>query len=44
MAKTTLNTALQVAKWESKFFKEYVRETEFAPFSGTGPNSVIEIA
>lgn len=41
MADTQLNSALQVQKWEADFFKEYVRQNEFAPFSGTSANSAI---
>lgn len=43
MATTTLATASQVAKWESDYFKEYVRESGLKPYMGKGPNSVISV-
>lgn len=41
MATTTLATASQVAKWESKYFSEYVRNSGLKPYMGKGSNSVI---
>lgn len=34
MAQTQLVTASRVAKWDSDFFAEYVRDTRFRPFMG----------
>lgn len=41
MATTTLAAASQVQKWESSYFKEYVRNSGFKPYMGKGSNSII---
>lgn len=43
MTATTLATASQVQKWDSQFFAEYVRDTGFLPYMGTGTNTVINV-
>jgi len=41
MADTTLATASQIAKWNSQYFAEYVRESGFLPYMGRSPMSII---
>lgn len=41
MTATTLATASQVAKWDSQFFAEYVRDSGFLPYMARSANSVI---
>lgn len=41
MTTTTLATASQVSKWESMYFKEYVRNSGFKPYMGKNPNMPI---
>ena len=43
MAETTLNADLQVKKWLSRYFSEYVRSSGFRPYMGRGSNSVIHV-
>lgn len=43
MAVTTLNTNLNVQKWLSRYFAEYVRTSGFLPYMGTGTQSVIQV-
>ena len=43
MATTQLATALQVQKWLSSYFAEYVRTSGFKPYMGRGTNSVIQV-
>jgi hypothetical protein len=43
MAVTQLATALQVQKWLSSYFAEYVRTSGFKPYMGRGTNSVIQV-
>ena len=39
MATTTINSGSIVTKYESKYFKEFVRESGFNPYMGTSPMS-----
>lgn len=39
MAQTTVNTASRLKKYERSYFKEFVRESGFAPYMGTGVNN-----
>lgn len=39
MAYTTPSTELILKKWETDYFAEYVRESGFAPYMGTGTNN-----
>ncbi len=41
MSYTTPATELILKKWETNYFKEYVRESGFMPYMGTGPNNPI---
>lgn len=43
MSNTTTNSALVVKKYLADFFREYVRESRFSKYTGTGANSVITI-
>lgn len=43
MANTTVNTSNKVTKFLSDFFEEYVRESRFARYTGTGPTQIITI-
>lgn len=43
MAPTNLVTGLQVQKWLSRYFAEYVRTSGFLPYMGTGTSSVIQV-
>lgn len=43
MAPTVLNSNLQVQKWLSRYFTEYVRTSGFLPYMGSGTNSVIQV-
>lgn len=43
MANTTVNSANQVDQWESKFFKEYVRDNRFKRYMGMNENSIIQL-
>lgn len=36
MAETTVNSASELKKYERKYFKEFVRESGFSPYMGTG--------
>lgn len=39
MAQTTVNTAVAYRKWAADYFKEYVRDSGFAGYMGTGSGS-----
>ena len=39
MAYTTPATELILKKWETDYYSEYVRESGFMPYMGTGPNN-----
>lgn len=43
MATTSLAAASQVQKWMSTYFAEYVRNSGFSPYMGTGTGSVIQV-
>jgi N4-gp56 family major capsid protein len=43
MANTVAATGLTVAQWDSEFFVEYLRESRFKPFMGTGEMNMIQI-
>jgi hypothetical protein len=43
MAESTLNSNLEVKKWENKFFTEYQRDGRFAKYKGTGEFSMIQM-
>lgn len=43
MANTTTNSDLQVTKYLSDFFQEYIRNSRFSRYTGTGNNNVITI-
>jgi hypothetical protein len=43
MAKTVLDGDLQITKWLSSYFKEYVRNTGFSPYMGSGSSAVIHV-
>lgn len=43
MANTTVVSGNQVQQYEDKFFKEYVRDSLFAPYMGTSENSIIQV-
>lgn len=43
MANTSVNSSLVVTKFLSEFFREYVRESRFSAYTGTGNNNVITI-
>jgi hypothetical protein len=43
MAVTVLDSNLQVTKWVSSYFKEYVRESGFRPYMGAGSNAVFHV-
>lgn len=42
MAYTDPNTDLEVTKWESDYWIEYVRESGFKPYMGSSVNSIIQ--
>jgi len=43
MADTTVAQGLTVQQWDSKFFKEYTRESRFKKFMGTNENAIIQV-
>lgn len=43
MTDTTSATGLQVQKWDSQFFREYIQENPFKPYMGTSSNSIIQM-
>jgi hypothetical protein len=43
MAEQNVSTNLQVIKFKQDFSREYVRLNRFAPYAGTGMDSVIHI-
>ena len=43
MANTTVSSDLQVTKYLSDFFKEYIRNSRFSRYTGAGSNNVITI-
>lgn len=43
MADTLVSSGNKVTQWDSRYFQEYHRESQFEPFTGTGKNSVIQV-
>lgn len=43
MADTAAATALEVQKWERKFFREYIHDGRFKPLMGSNENAVIQM-
>lgn len=43
MANTVASTGLTPQQWDSDFFREYVRESRFRPYMGTGETSMIQV-
>lgn len=43
MADSTAATGLRVQQWDDQFFTEYVRESRFKPYMGTGEGSMIQV-
>lgn len=43
MANTTVSSDLQVTKYLSEFFREYIRNSRFSRYTGEGSNNVITI-
>lgn len=43
MANTTVPSGNQVKKYHADFFREYVRESRYAPYTGTTNNNIITI-
>lgn len=43
MANTTVSSDLQVKKYLSDFYREFVRENMFSPYTGTSNNNVVNI-
>jgi N4-gp56 family major capsid protein len=43
MANTVAATGLTPQQWDSDFFKQYVRESRFRPYMGTGETSMIQV-
>ena len=43
MALSNAAAGLTPKQWDDKFFEEYVRESRFFPYEGTGENSVIQV-
>ncbi len=41
MAETLLNSGLTISRWRKTYFREYVRETRFAPYMGAGNDNII---
>ncbi len=41
MAETILNAGLTISRWRKQYFREYTRETRFAPYMGRGNDSII---
>lgn len=43
MANTSVLTGLALTKWQKSFWREYVRDTGFAPYMGTSPMDIINV-
>lgn len=43
MADSRAATGLTVQQWDDRFFEEYVQESLFRPYMGTGENDVIQV-
>lgn len=43
MADSTAATGLRVQQWDDNFFTEYVRDSRFKPYMGTGEGAMIQV-
>lgn len=43
MATTTVLSGLDLTKWQSSFWREYVRDTGFSPYMGASPMDIIHV-
>lgn len=43
MASTTVLSGLDLTKWQSSFWREYVRDTGFSPYMGASPMDIIHV-
>lgn len=43
MADTTVASGLTVQQWDDKFFQEYVQDSPFQRYMGTGENSIFQV-
>lgn len=41
MAETLINSGLEITRWRKKYFRQYVRESRFAPYMGRGNDNII---
>ena len=41
MAETLLNSGLTITKWRKNYFRQYTRESRFAPYMGRGNDNII---
>lgn len=41
MAETILNSGLTISRWRKNYFREYTRESRFAPYMGRSQDSII---
>lgn len=41
MAETILNSGLTISRWRKNYFRQYTRETRFAPYMGRGNDNII---
>jgi hypothetical protein len=41
MAETILNSALTISHWRKTYFRDYLRESRFRPYMGTGNDNII---
>lgn len=41
MAETILNSGLTITRWRKNYFREYTRDTRFAPYMGRGNENII---
>lgn len=44
MATTTNLSGLELVKWQTKFWREYIRDSGFKPYMGEGPENIIHVA
>jgi N4-gp56 family major capsid protein len=43
MANTNVLSGLELTKWQKDFWREYVRDTGFAPYMGASPTDIIHV-
>jgi N4-gp56 family major capsid protein len=43
MATVTNLSGLELIKWQSKFWREYIRDSGFKPYMGEGPDNIIKV-